>query len=205
MSETDWLLEQWRELRGGISGAQNARMVALGFTVAFLGSAMDKLSGPAGTGVAGMCLVVVALTTGLSVHLTQGIDYAAGYVRRYIEPRVDDLKWETRIQRNRVKTARLRVLAGGFSKSLALALVLLVAGVDLMWWWAAPARSAGEFIVVGALSLLCFTAASDLYLRWSSGWHTDWSAVPDPDLVLPPGNSPQQPRQKAGDQGEHRI
>ncbi len=174
MDKQGWILAEYRSLRQEISEFKNVRMVALGFTLAFVGGVIAQISTGNGTPAAGACLLVVATALGLSVHCTRGIDNAGGYLRRYIEPEFMGLGWETRFQRYRLHRTRFGVLGGGFSKPLALTYVSVVAAVD--WDWLSFGRTVGaDGVAMALLTGGCLALAGDLYLRRTSGWKMDWS------------------------------
>jgi hypothetical protein len=181
VGDRDGALAEYQTLRKEISETKNVRVLALGFALAFVGTAVDKVAGPQGTSVAGACLLVIAMALGLTIHTTQAIKVVSAYLRLYVEPTGLGPMWETRLKEHRdraVRDWRTRVLSGGYSKTLAIAYLVIGVGVD--WaWWCGSGRTAQELLGVGVLSALVAIVALDLYFEKSSGWKIMW---PNPEV-----------------------
>ena len=193
-SMSDELLEEYKSVREDIFRSQQARLYIVGFAYAAVGAGLvpavrdftssRELSVLAFLAFAEVLVLAAVLTT---IYYTRDIDQKGAYIRRFIEPRTADLRWETRWLRYRQNRRSLLPsrLALGQSKTFSFLYMVLTVGL-LLSGAAAQAYStldawAAVLVIVG-IADLAFCA--DLYLRWTPTWNRiEWTSEDD----VPPG------------------
>ncbi len=183
-------LEEYRSLRQEIMSRQNARLLILGFTVTAIGTIIglalqEEISLSDGLNhyafalmTFAIVLIIAALV--LTIHHTQQIDVIGAYIRKFIEPKVAGLEWQTRWTRYR-ESKRSTPEAGGLplgtSKPLALYYAFLTISshsvtfvIGLYYHW-------GAFTLVSILALCSLACSYDLYKRKTKGWRINWDVL----------------------------
>lgn len=183
-------IEEYKSLRQEIMSRQNARLLILGFTVTVIGTILgltlrEEISfrqnfNHYAFALIAFAIAVIITALVLTIHHTQQIDVISGYIRRFIEPNVEGLCWETRWTRYResMRSKRSSALPLGTSKPLAVFYGVLTIGtfllslvIGLRWF---PDRA-----LLFGLMLLSLSGSADLYLRRTKGWKIDWKVVDD--------------------------
>ena len=188
----DAQIEEYKSLRQEIMSRQNARLLILGFTVTAIGTILGltlreenifqaRLNHYAFALIAFAIVIIIAALV-LTIHHTQQIDVIGGYIRKFIEPKVVGLDWETRWIRYREskqsdpKASRLPL---GTSKPLALYYAFLTISAYLVTFGIGLYRHRVALIVVSILALCSLTCSYDLYKRKTKGWRINWDVLND--------------------------
>ncbi len=130
-------IEEYKVLRQEILQTQNIQTYVLGFTIAFVGALMqtsltqgDLLATMSSWFILdSLALIGIVSALHISISHTHDIDRMASYIRIYIEPHIEGIKWETRLATLREpENAGQRLITNmlkGRSKYLALVYFLL--------------------------------------------------------------------------------
>lgn len=129
----DAQIEEYKSLRQEIMSRQNARRLILGFTITAIGSIIGfVLQGEIALeydldyyafSLIIFAIVIIIAALILTIHHTQQIDVIGAYIRKFIEPKMPGLNWQTywfryrELRRYSPKTAGLPL---GTSKPLSL-------------------------------------------------------------------------------------
>ena len=183
-------LEEYRSLRQEIMSRQNARLLILGFTVTAIGTIIGlALQGEMALSqglnhyvfaliIFAIVLIIAALV--LTIHHTQQIDVIGAYIRKFIEPQVAGLDWQTRWTRYRESKRPTPETGGvplGTSKPLALYYAFLTISSYSATFVIGLYRHWGAFTFVLILALCSLACSYDLYKRKTKGWRINWDML----------------------------
>lgn len=190
MNDKDGLIEEYKSLREEIARRQDARLLVLGFTVTGIGTMIGLTLNDGSVVVQGLnyyafalisfALVMLIVSLLLTIQHTQQIAVISTYIRRFIEPNINGIRWESRWTRYR-ESRRSNPKAGGLplgtSKPLALYYGFLTVAVycvsfvrGMHYYWPA-------LVLVSALAIGSLACSFVLYTRRAKGWRIDWSIV----------------------------
>ena len=194
MSETspkplDGYLAEFDFIHDGMRQDQRERHGFLGFTLAASGlvlgllmRAKPPLEPPQVFYLVGLVALVACVAERLTLRSSQGVATAGAYLRLFVEPKVDGLRYQCRNQ------VFLRTLNGNVSSSRGFAIAYL--GVTIAFglaWFIAPIKAGTEreiwqTLSVVVLVLLSLSQIVKLHLRSGTGWKSvndAWQAVFD--------------------------
>lgn len=190
MDDETSIVEEYKSLRQEIMKRQSARQVVLGFTVTGVGAVIKATLGHDLTPLQGFhwyalalisfALVIIIAALLLTIHHTQQIDVISGYIRKFIEPNVKGLRWESRWTRYRESVRSRRKgssLPLGTSKPLALFYSCLIVGIFSLCFVTGLHRSLAALCWLVGLMLFSLSLSANLYLRRTKGWKTKWDEV----------------------------
>ena len=186
----DAQIEEYRSLRQEIMNRQNARFLILGFTIAaigtILGATLREEIFPGQQlnyytfALISFALIIVIAASVLTIHHTQQIEVISAYIRKFIEPKVVGLGWESRWTRYR-EAKRSNPKAGGLplgtSKPLAVYYALLTISIYLVTFVIGLYHHWFALIFVSILAVCSLTCSYDLYKRKTKGWRINWDVV----------------------------
>lgn len=185
------ILAEYESLRTEIMKRQEARLSILAFTLAvvgtilgisFQGSSPFVLNSylPVALGIFALIVIIAALA--LTVQYTQQNKAMTGYIRKYIEPEIPLMAYETRWKKYRIlkgKTSFIFPLTT--SRALSITYILLTSAVCLVITF--PAFGLDSFNCTLALSTIfvfsfsAYGLALDLFLKKTKGWEIDWDIL----------------------------
>lgn len=190
MIEQTGIIEEYKYLREEITRRQDARLVILGFTVTGVGTVIGlTLGNPSVTNqginyyaltLISFALVILIAALLITIHHTQQIDVISAYIKKYIEPNVSGIKWESRwtyyreVIRSNPKTGGLPL---GTSKPLSLYYgfitiavysISFVTGLHTYWY---------TLTTVSLLAMVSLACSFDLYKRKTKGWKINWNVT----------------------------
>jgi hypothetical protein len=167
---------------------QEARLAILGFTVAAVGTVIGLILNKSSNNndfyfnfaltISALALVITSLF--LTVHHTQQIDIISSYIRKYIEPNVCGILWETRWTKYREilkSTPKSIGLPLGTSKPLAFYYGFLTLSIYTVSF---VTKIYCYWFTIGLISLLVFVSLAcsvDLYWRITKGWKINWEKI----------------------------
>ncbi len=186
----DGVLEEYKSLRNEIMRRQDARLLVLGFTVTGVGTLMGLTLGGGqiraqemnyyAFGLIGFGLVMVMAALVLTIHQTQSIDPISAYIRRFIEPNLTGIRWESRWTRYR-EIHRSKICSGGLplgaSKPVSLYYGFLALGAYLISFVTGLQNHLLALLVLSLLTVVCLGCSGDLYLRKTRGWKINWDNI----------------------------
>ena len=135
MNQIAPLLEEYNSLRAEIMKRQDARLYIAGFTMAaigtILGLTLREGYSPIGhdsnyyiAALVSFALIALNAALILTIQYTQQIDIISAYIRKFIEPKITGMGWETRWtlyrKKKREKDPSFFDFPWGTSRSLAL-------------------------------------------------------------------------------------
>jgi hypothetical protein len=191
------MIDEYKSLRDEIISRQDARTNILGFTITGIGvtiglviSAIDLKTGGINYfafALISFALLIIIAALILTIQHTQQIDTISGYIKKFIEPNIYGIKWESYYGKYRNLRKRNPKSGGmplGTSKPLAifycilaLATCLLLLPVGLLHYWYAT-----TFIVL--LTIVSLSFSFNLYLRKTKGWHFNWNELDEQNNVV---------------------
>jgi hypothetical protein len=187
------LIEEYKLLREEIMRRQYARLVVLGFTVAGIGTVIGLTLGNNSVAVQGLNYYALALISFalamltaallLTIHHTQQIDIISAYIRKYIEPKVSGIQWESRWTRYRESMHSNPKACGlplGTSKPLAFYYGFLTAAVYSVSFVTGLHNYLPALTVVSILAIISLACSFDLYKRKTKGWKINWDVIDKP-------------------------
>jgi hypothetical protein len=185
----DVLVEEYKSLRTEVMERQTARLYIAAFTIAAIGTIVGftlKDDMPSGyetnyfvLALVSFALIVVDAALVLTIQYTQQIRIISSYIRRFIEPIMPELRWETYWTRYLEKKSRESSLLNfmlGTSRPLAVFYAFLAIAacsvIFLRGLYYAP-------VVIPALLLaaLSFVLSYDLYAKRTKLWKIDWNII----------------------------
>ena len=180
-------LEEYKTIRAEMLKRQESRLFIVGFTVAAIGTIIGLTLKPQPVGEAqgigfyglfldGFGLLVLVAAQLLTIRQTQQNAIMAEYLRRFIEPVVPGIRWESRWTCYR-KLNRTTDEPLGTSAALALYYTLLTAAVYAAALVIGLHRQWMSWIIVSLLALWSWVCSLDLLRRTSRGWQVDWTGV----------------------------
>jgi hypothetical protein len=183
------LLEEYKSLRTEVMERQTARLYIAAFTIAAIGTIVGftlRDDMPSGyetayfvSALVSFALIVVDAALVLTIQYTQQIRMISSYIRRFIEPRMPELRWETYWTRYLEKKSRESSLINfmlGTSRPLAVFYAFLAIAacsvVFLRGLYYTP-------VVIPALLLatLSLVLSYDLYAKKTKLWSIDWKII----------------------------
>jgi len=184
----DAQIEEYKSLRQEIMSRQNARLLILGFTIAAIGTILGlTLQEEISLGLnyyafalITFAIVIVIAALILTIHHTQQIEVIAAYIRKFIEPKVIGLDWETNWIHYR-ESKRSNPKAGGLplgtSKPLALYYAFLTISAYSVTFVIGLYHHRIALILVSILALCSLAFSYDLYKRKTKGWRINWDVL----------------------------
>lgn len=190
MDDENSVVEEYKSLRQEIMKRQSARQVVLGFTVTGIGAVIratlgHDLAPPQGfhwyaLALVSFALMIIIAALLLTIHHTQQIDVISGYIRRFIEPNVKGLRWESRWTRYRESVRSRRKgssLPLGTSKPLALFYGSLIVGTFSLCFVTGLHHSFAALCWLVGLMLFSLSLSANLYLRRTKSWKINWEKI----------------------------
>lgn len=186
-------IEEYKSLRQEIMSRQNARLLIMGFTIAAIGTILG-LTLQEGISLdlnyyafalITFAIVIVIAALVLTIHHTQQIDVISAYIRKFIEPKVMGLGWEThwtRYRESKQSDPKTGGLPLGTSKPLALYYAFLTISVYSVAFVIGFYRHWVALTLVSILALCSIVCSYDLYKRKTKGWRIDWDVLDDQQL-----------------------
>ncbi len=186
----DALLEEYKSLREEVMKKQDARLYIAGFTVAAIGTILGFTLGSDMpiehkpdhylVGLVSFALIVLNTALVLTLQHTMGIDSISAYIRKFIEPEMPGLGWETRLQRYR-KLARskgrsLPIFATLASKSLSLFYASLTIGIYSVVF-VRSLYHPFSVILISILAMCSFALCYIFYKGKTKSWRVDWDII----------------------------
>lgn len=120
----------------------------------------------------------------LTIQHTQQIDTIAGFIKKFIEPNVPGIQWESYYGRYRdLRRAHPRVggVPLGTSKPLALYYGSLTIAVYTVSFAAGLQHHLFPIILITILAIGSLSDSFDLYYRKTKGWRVNWEALDKPN------------------------
>lgn len=190
MDEKLALIEEYKSLREEIMRRQYARLLILGYTVTAVGALLGLAARDASSAAQSLtyyrfvllafALLILIAALLMTINHTQQIDIIASYIRRFIEPRVNGIRWESRWMRYRqskLSPAKITALPLGTSKSLSLYYALLTVGTSFTAVIFKVYEHLLALVIIAFLAFACLIWSCDLSLRISKGWKMNWDGV----------------------------
>jgi hypothetical protein len=189
--EYDGLLKEYESLRTEIMKRQEARLYILAFTMAvvgtilgisFQGSSPFALNSylPIVLGIFALIVIISALS--LTIQHTQQNKIIAKYIRKYIEPKIPTMGYETRWRKYcELKRTKSLIFPMTTSRALANTYILLTSAVFLVVIY--PALSLGgyntvfAFVIIGVFAGFALGLSGDLFWKKTKGWDVDWNIL----------------------------
>ncbi len=123
-------------------------------------------------------MIIAALV--LTTHHTHQIDVISAYIRKFIEPKVVGLGWESHRARYR-ETKRSNPKAGGLplgtSKPLAVYYALLTISIYLVTFVTGLYHHRFALIFISILAVCSLACSYDLYKQKTKGWRINWDVL----------------------------
>ena len=186
----DAQIEEYKSLRQEIMSRQNARRLILGFTITAIGSIIGfVLQGEIALeydldyyafSLIIFAIVIIIAALILTIHHTQQIDVIGAYIRKFIEPKMPGLNWQTywfryrELRRYSPKTAGLPL---GTSKPLSLYYAFLTLSTYSITFIKGLHNHLVALILLSMIVLCSFACSYDLYKRKTRGWRINWDAL----------------------------
>lgn len=189
MDKEQAMLAEYQTLREEIFLRQDARHKILGFTVAGTGAVLGvTLRLPPNGGVnymalalIGFGLVSVAAAVLLTIHHTQQTNLISSYIRKFLEPHMEGLNWETRWTHYRGEISGKSRLGGsptlGMAKPLATYYAVLIAGLYAALFAVRLDDHLLSFALLTLLGLLGLASCVRLYRTKARAWSLAWEEV----------------------------
>jgi len=189
MNQIAPLLEEYNSLRAEIMKRQDARLYIAGFTMAAIGTILGfTLREGTSFGhdsnyyiaaLVSFALIVLNAALFLTIQYTQQIDIISAYIRKFIEPKISGMGWETRWKLYRKKKGEKDPsffdFPWGTSRSLALFYAFLTVAVCFVVF----VRSLYHPFIILVLILVTssFILSYDLFKKKSKGWKVNWDII----------------------------
>ena len=185
--------EEYKSLRQEIANRRNARLYILGFTLTIVGILIGLTLGVNLNAIHGldyyslglicfaMVMIIVALL--MTIHHTQRKIIICAYIRKYIEPAVSGLQWETRWVRyleNRYSNPKAGGLPLEMSKTLALFYGFLTIATYSISFITGLQKYWLSILILTVLALYALACSFDLYKRVSKGSKYNWDLIDKP-------------------------
>lgn len=187
MDSKNALLEEYKSLREEIMRKQHARLYILAFTVAGIGTVTGVVLKGGLVIVQGLnycALALISFALGmlivallLTIHHTQQIDLISAYIRTFIEPNVNGLRWESRwtcYRESKRSNPKAGGLPLGMSKPLALYYSFLTIAVCFVSFAVGLHHHLPALILISALATVSLACSFDLWKRKTKGWNINW-------------------------------
>lgn len=185
------IIAEYEALRTEIMKRQEARLYILAFIMAvvgtilgvsFQGSSPFTLNSylPIALGIFALIVIIAALA--LTIQYTQQNKTIARYIRKYIEPNIPLMGYETRWKKYRdLKSKTSRIFPMTTSRALAITYILLTSAVFLVVVFPAFGldgyTSFLALFIIGIFAASAYGLAIDLFLKKTKGWYVDWGIL----------------------------
>jgi hypothetical protein len=194
--EYSGLLKEYETLREEIMKRQESRFYILAFTMAvvgtilgisFQGSSPFALNSYLPIALSIFALIVIIAALALTIQHTQQNKIIAKYIRKYIEPKIPLMGYETRWRKFcDLKRKESWLFPMTASRALANTYILLTSAVFLVMIY--PVFSLGGANTVFAFATMSIFAgvaiglSCDLFLKKTKGWEADWDILDKEEL-----------------------
>jgi hypothetical protein len=185
--------EEYKSLRQEIAKRRDARLIILGFTLTIEGILIGLTLGDNSNsihgldyyslGLLGFALAVLIAALLMTIHHTQRKIIISAYIRKYIEPVVSGIQWESRWNLY-LESKRSHPRAGGLpldmSKALALSYGFLTIAIYSMSFVTGLYKNWLSALILSVFAIYSLSCSIDLYKRISKGWKFNWDLIDKP-------------------------
>jgi hypothetical protein len=191
-------LAEFEFIREGLRQDQRERQAFLGFALAAGGIVLGLLVRSGTTPSSGQALFLIGIVAAivivaevLTMRATIGVASAGIYVRKFVEPHVAGLRFQTR-NREFLEHMDARVSA---SWGFAIAYGTLTAGLVLAWFTIHLSSSRSVYQSALVVILACISVGMTIVLWWTSryGWkrvERAWDEVKKKEAAIPSQSVP---------------